>query len=625
MRDISVRLLAFDRSPSFYSVGLILVLLYFLILWPQNAGLKHVDSYEFLAQSEQLGICHPPGYSIFTLMGYSFIQFGKYFGVSSQDSLLMGLYFLGLFSFLSLSWLTWRYSNSAFISIFFGISLLQCKIFQFAANTIEVYGLVAFLFGLLLISTHWQQIPWFKYFIGGVLISHHTTAGPVVLTVLYFHRQKSSRFFKYFLWLLLGPLIHWVYISCRASSKLNYWFDFTSLSEHLYHFSARVYSIYLGPPTVNSFKQNVDVLAQNFPVWNWGLILLILLIWTVRKFNISTTERNNSLGNCVDWIPREWILFAILSLEFGRNLCYHIPDIYSHTMILSISILLLSARMCKFLEFKFRLALFILVSFSVVFFPKIYDRVDEVVDLQRLSIEDAKILESKTSKSIFVADTVTMFPMMKLASDKPHMADRLVPDWAFTNQSSYQRLRRRLSTISEDISFIQYPLDRLKVSGYSLLRDFLITNRVNSATIYLAALYASEPKLVPDSLDLHFINRGMWNELLDHSKDVKLNNPLFLVVSGYVDSFNRFQFTRHFDKDEKPVISLYLREPVKQSFVMQWEWGDNLVSREVQFVGQPSHFHYDEFNKEMSGLIKIRFLSPHSNQLFSEFEIQKNP
>lgn len=625
MRALRVRLLAFDRQSGFFNIGLILVLLHLLILWPQHTGLKHLDSYEFLAQSEQLGICHPPGYSIFTLMGFVFVTTGKYFGASSQDSLLYGLYFIGLLSFLSLNWLSWKYSNSGFVCIFFGISLLQCKAFQFAANTIEVYGLVAFLFGLLLISIHWQQIPWFKYFIGGVLISHHTTAGPAVLIILYFHRQESSRFLKHFIWLLMGPLIHCSYLSFRASSKLNYWFDFSSLYEHFYHFSARLYSIYLGPPTVSSFRQNIEVFIQNFSVWNWVLILLIVGVWSVNKFKTSMVECTASLRNYVDWIPRKWILIVVLSLEFGRNLCYHIPDIYSHTMILSICILLISVRLCQSFGPILRFSLCFLSVFGVISYPTIYDRVDEIVDLQKLSIEDAKILESKSSEPIFVANTVMMFPMMKLASDKLNIADRLVPDWAFENQGSYGRLRRRLSKNSQDISLVPYPLQSIGVSGYSLFKDFLITNRGKSSIIYLAALYARDARLGSDFLDFQFINRGMWNELLRYSEGVKFRNPVLLVVTGYVDKSKRFQFTRNFDKNMNPVVSLYLRQPVNQSFVMQWEWGDNLASREVQFVKQPSHFQFDEFNKEMFGLIKVRFLDPHSRQLLSEVEIQKSP
>ena len=103
LRILLSSLKEYDTQSKFSSVSIALTALYFLSLWPQNAGLKHLDSYEFLAQAEQLGICHPPGYSLFSSLGHISILIGSELGFSSAWSLLSGLYVLGLITLLSLS------------------------------------------------------------------------------------------------------------------------------------------------------------------------------------------------------------------------------------------------------------------------------------------------------------------------------------------------------------------------------------------------------------------------------------------------------------------------------------------------------------------------------------------
>ena len=120
----------YSDQSSFYLVSITLTSLYLLSLWPQNSGIKHLDSYEFLAQAEQLGICHPPGYSLFTLLGHIFILVGSKIGVNSDWSLVYGLYLLSLLSLLGLTWIVWRATKSLSISLFFGISLIQCRVFN---------------------------------------------------------------------------------------------------------------------------------------------------------------------------------------------------------------------------------------------------------------------------------------------------------------------------------------------------------------------------------------------------------------------------------------------------------------------------------------------------------------
>ena len=139
-------------------------------------------------------------------------------------------------------------------------------------------------------------------------------------------------------------------------------------------------------------------------------------------------------------MPSFSILITACLFELVRNLCYHITDIYSHKMLFSIFFLFIIAKLLNQLSVSIRAICLIVTIFCFLLFPKIYDRVDEVVDLQRLAIDDAEILFPNSSKSVFVANAVSMFPMLKFASKNPEIAHRLIPDWTFVFKGSYERV-----------------------------------------------------------------------------------------------------------------------------------------------------------------------------------------
>ena len=612
----------YSDQSGFYLVSIILTVLYLLSLWPQNSGIKHLDSYEFLAQAEQLGVCHPPGYSLFTLLGHVFILVGSQVGVSSDWSLVYGLYLLSLLSLLGLTWIVWRATKSLSISLFFGISLIQCRVFQFASNTIEVYGLIAFLFTLLLISIQWQQIPWLKYLVGGFLISHHTTSGPVVLLILLFHRDSRLACFRWFPLILIGPIFHFLYLTLRSHSHLNYWFDFNLPAEHWYHFSAKLYSVFLGIPNASSIDKNIEAIIQNFPTWHWVATITILIIWSVKKIANPLIKSSNTYCRSVNWMPSFSILITACLFELVRNLCYHISDIYSHKMLFSIFFLFVIAKLLNQLSVSIRAICLIVTIFCFLLFPKIYDRVDEVVDLQRLAIDDAEILFPNSSKSIFVANAVSMFPMLKFASKNPEIAHRLIPDWTFVFKGSYERVVKRLQENKLSLEFKSFPVKETRARTFPFFKEFLHLNKTYSDKLYLDALYASEPMLGSGKLELDFINRGMWNELVDTIDASQKENPVFVVISGYVDQSDRFQFTRYFEKGQIPVISLYLRNIRETDFQMEVELNGQINSKRVTFLKQPSHFHLNDLSEVLEGVATIRFIDPLTQQLYSEFQIE---
>ncbi len=459
--------------------------------------------------------------------------------------------------------------------------------------------------------------------LGGLLISHHTTAGPVVLFFLFFHRQTRLKCLKWSFLLFVGPLVHCAFLTLRASSQLNYWFDFSHPREHFYHFSAKLYSVFLGMPNISSLDLTLRAIMENFPLWCWLLILIILLTPALKVFNKTFTYRSNTDFNSVGWIPSFWLLIAALTFEVVRNFCYHISDIYSHTILFSILLLLIVVKVLEGLNYRLKILYSTVSLLGILLLPKIYDRVDEVVDLQKLAVQDAKILSSKTSDSVFVANAVTMFPMLGFISEYSNIAPRLIPDWSFVQKGSYERVRRRSNEASLGLAFKPFP--KVNSEKYFFFKKFLHLNKAHPSGLYLTALYNSEPMLGSGNLELNYINRGLWNQITKSSPELNNDNPIFLVVSGYVDHLNRFQFTRFFKNNEVPVITLYLKNPLKSHFLMQVEWGAESGIEKVTFLNQPTHFHLKQFSEDSWGLATVRFFDLQKKQLFSEFQIEKHP
>ena len=114
----------------------------------------------------------------------------------------------------------------------------------------------------------------------------------------------------------------------------------------------------------------------------------------------------------------------------------------------------------------------IVTIFCFLLFPKIYDRVDEVVDLQRLAIDDAEILFPNSSKSVFVANAVSMFPMLKFASKNPEIAHRLIPDWTFVFKGSYERVVKRLQENKLSLELKSFPVKEIRARTFPFFKSF---------------------------------------------------------------------------------------------------------------------------------------------------------
>jgi len=134
------------------------------------------DSASFLLTANFLGVAHPPGYPLFTILAKAFTLI-PVANVAYRVHLLNSL--LGSFSVVFVYLLSFRFTLNKYVSFFVGVILLLSASFWFQAITAEVYMLNTFLFLVLLLfafrlEKQFSNRNWYLFsFVYGLSLSNH--------------------------------------------------------------------------------------------------------------------------------------------------------------------------------------------------------------------------------------------------------------------------------------------------------------------------------------------------------------------------------------------------------------------------------------------------------------------
>lgn len=148
--------------------------LVYIITSPHTVTME--DSASFLITANFAGVAHPPGYPLYTLLGYLFSHipyFEKAFSIHLLNCTLGSLASYGLFI------ICYRLTKNQLVSMVAGISLSFSSSFWFQSITTEVYILHTFLFLFLLflsleIYENFQIKKWYLFcFVYGLSLSNH--------------------------------------------------------------------------------------------------------------------------------------------------------------------------------------------------------------------------------------------------------------------------------------------------------------------------------------------------------------------------------------------------------------------------------------------------------------------
>ena len=264
--------------------------IYCLTLCPT---VNFIDSGELATVAATLGIAHPTGYPLFTLFGWIFAHLPLGLRTIIQLNLMSAFFCsLGLFFFFRLSVFligeflatkdrietknTWQ----VFIGAAFGtLTLAFSKTYWSQALSIEVYSLhVCFVSILLLLLTKGVQVEvlskninkvkvatslWHMIaFVLGLSFTNHLTTillAPAFLYLFFYAHGFRKSAWKKILWMvflfILGLSVY-LYLPLRAAQHpLMNWGNPIDVEKFLWHFSGKVYRVWIFSSAENAVKQ----------------------------------------------------------------------------------------------------------------------------------------------------------------------------------------------------------------------------------------------------------------------------------------------------------------------------------------------------------------------------------
>ena len=232
-------------------LGFIVFILYFLTLFPTVPG---GDSGELIAAVKVLGVAHPPGYPLFTLLGklFSFIPHGT---IAWRVNLMSAAFDAAAVVLIYLTTIRWTLSIAAGI-LAGGLFAFSPLVWTYATQA-EVFPINNFFAAALLFCSvsYWKLrqlkfVQWGALLLGLGLCNHHTLiffGFPLIIWILCLgHREllSGSKLLKLAL-LFFAPLLLYLYLPWAASRlPIISWGDFSTLNGFLAHLLRKDYGTF---------------------------------------------------------------------------------------------------------------------------------------------------------------------------------------------------------------------------------------------------------------------------------------------------------------------------------------------------------------------------------------------
>lgn len=322
-----------------YSQLLAVIFVFLIYNFTVAKSLVSLDNGELAATSYLLGIPHPPGYPLFTILGYIFSHIFPGMRVIEKLNLLSSIYAtISVFFTIKISEIFLKYLEEKtiqssvlnfksninellirFLSIISGLIFAFSKTFWFQATNYEVYTFQIFLVsGMIYFSLlAYQQenfdtiiskpekfwLITFLFFAG--IISNHPTGAFFILFVFLiyldknFSKQKFNQLVLIFLLAVILSALLYSYIPIRASSNALAGFGLPyTFKETIEHISAKIYRQF--------FFYSVETFFDN-------LSFFLKSIW----FNFDISDFNGSeFGIYLLFLPISLFFLLFVSKRF---------------------------------------------------------------------------------------------------------------------------------------------------------------------------------------------------------------------------------------------------------------------------------------------------------------------
>lgn len=313
-KSIRVRL----KSPYFTGVLLILYTLIFY-LFSLCPTVYLIDSGELAAVSYTLGIAHPTGYPLYTLISYFFAHL--------PGEPVFNLNILSALFTAAAVFLTYLFSRSVIkkspISIIPAILLAFAPTIWRTSITNEVYPLTvlfasAILF--LLFKIRDERDFYILMYVIGLAFTNHviifTVAVPAVLYAAVVYRSSAKQFIVGLLFALLGGSLYLYLIIRTLGGAELHWGDTYNLQRLLWHITGKQYRVWMFSLPLSeifiNLQKGILILIRDF-------LYIFLIPIFVGFYVLFKNERK-----------KFWFFSAVIVFNFLYAVNYSIPDIESY-------------------------------------------------------------------------------------------------------------------------------------------------------------------------------------------------------------------------------------------------------------------------------------------------------
>ncbi|MGQ9603522.1 MAG: protein O-mannosyl-transferase family [bacterium] len=428
------------------------------------------DSGELISASYTLGIAHPPGYPLYTLLGNLFSRVFPFSSVAFRYNFLSALFASAMSGLIAV--VLMESGITAWLSVVITLLFSTSKAAWFEGTTAEVYGANGLLLTLTLFSfllamkgsqSHWLLLA----YIGGLSVSHHTTLFVPFILCLFALAIAGRRAVSFSLsiatiMVFLVAISIWLYIPIRASCYPPLmWGETSSFKGFLSHITAQGYHWRLRPITPARFVDFISFFA--LLLRRFGIVACVLSVMGM----VSGLVYHGKFKS-------EVVISAAIVLFFGiHSALYNIPDIASHIFPSIVPLALLGGigadRLCRVLanrkpgKLVFAAVLTFLVLLNVL---GIHARKDELLATKFAS----GILESAEKACgenaiILTTGEISSFPVLYLG-----MVERSgvkVFDLGASNPKILGLASRpRDLEIAIDAAIDLYGIDKVAIAGY---------------------------------------------------------------------------------------------------------------------------------------------------------------
>ncbi|MBN2620195.1 DUF2723 domain-containing protein [candidate division WOR-3 bacterium] len=278
-----------------------------------------IDSGELAAVSYTLGIAHPTGYPLYTLISYLFAR-------APGEPIVNANIFSAALSVIAALLM---YAIARRLTRDRMAALLPALLFAFAPTiwrisiTNEVYPLTAVftvLILLLLQKTSSMRRAYILLYCIGLAFTNHiiifSIALPVIIYLLITRRPAFKHIFYGIILCLLGLSLYIYLIARYAGSAVLAWGGTYNVERLLWHITGKQYQVWMFTLSMNeilnNFVQGLGMIARNF--------LYVFLIPVIAGFiHLYRTARSSF-----------WLYTSIVAINFLYAVNYSIPDIESY-------------------------------------------------------------------------------------------------------------------------------------------------------------------------------------------------------------------------------------------------------------------------------------------------------